>query len=81
MRKYGISTLSTILFINSWDRNNENDKKIIERLSGEQYGAFEEEALCIKNRKRNTDSINWQYMAGDIKDLFMGSDSRQNTRA
>lgn len=51
IEKYGISTLSTILFINSWDRNNENDKKIIERLSGEQYGAFEEKLYVLKTEK------------------------------
>lgn len=49
--KYAINIFSTILFINSWNRNNEFDRKIIESLSDEKYEKFEEILYQLKTEK------------------------------
>ena len=49
---YNIEILSTILFINSWNRTNETDTKIIEQLSGINYEEFEKELYKLKGEEK-----------------------------
>ncbi|RLA84884.1 MAG: hypothetical protein DRG78_00170 [Epsilonproteobacteria bacterium] len=49
--KYDINILSTILFANSWYRLDENDKSIIEELSGLSYAEFEKHLTLLKDEK------------------------------
>ncbi|MDO9208820.1 MAG: hypothetical protein Q7T91_11270 [Sulfuricurvum sp.] len=49
--KYAINILSTILFINSWNRTNDFDRKVIESLVDEKYEKFEEILYQLKSEK------------------------------
>lgn len=49
--RYGINILSAILFVNSWDRNNFFDQKIIESLVDEPYTRCEEILFDLKSEK------------------------------
>ena len=52
INSYNIEILSTILFVNSWNRTNENDTKIIEQLSGMNYVEFEKELYKLKGEEK-----------------------------
>lgn len=54
LEKYDINILSTILLINSWNRNNDFDRKIIESLVDEKYEKFEEILYQLKNEKETS---------------------------
>ncbi|MCH9741094.1 MAG: hypothetical protein K0U38_09720 [Epsilonproteobacteria bacterium] len=49
--KYSMDILSTILFVNSWHRQNESDIKIMEQLSGLSYEALEQELFNLRKEK------------------------------
>lgn len=51
VNKYQINILSSILFVNSWNRNNDFDRKVIESLVDEKYEKFEEILYQLKNEK------------------------------
>lgn len=52
VEKYDISFLSSVLFINSWNRTNEFDKKVIEELSGVSYDDYEKNLYSLKDEKK-----------------------------
>ena len=51
VNNYSMDILSTILFINSWNRDKESDTQIIEQLSGMTYASFETELHNLKKEK------------------------------
>ncbi len=63
---YSIDVLSTILFINSWDRDNSNDIKILEMLSNLSYKDFEKKLFLLKEEKDTPLRLignNWQVIS------------------
>lgn len=48
---YNIDVLSTILFINSWNKTNKTDTKIVEQLSNMSYEEFEKKLHNLKNEE------------------------------
>ncbi|MDD3712433.1 MAG: hypothetical protein PHZ28_02945 [Candidatus Izemoplasmatales bacterium] len=49
--RYEINILSTILFVNSWERDNLFDQKMIELLADEPYSRYEEILFDLKSEK------------------------------
>lgn len=49
--KYSLDILSTIFFISSWNRDNQYDIKILERLSNLEYEIFEKQLHQLKTEK------------------------------
>ncbi|AXX92251.1 hypothetical protein CPU12_01475 [Malaciobacter molluscorum LMG 25693] len=53
VEEFDINILSTILFINSWNGENEHDKKILESLSELSYLEFEKHLESLKVKKES----------------------------
>lgn len=49
---FSMDILSTILFINSWNRTIETDIKIVEQLAGMSYESLEKELYRLKNKEK-----------------------------